>query len=92
MRNARSSAFLCRFSLFVLFVGCGGSDSNETSIAPSANRPPTTTSATITTGEDTPSAAVTPSVTDPDGGDAHTFAIVTQPGRGSASIVNNNII
>jgi len=31
-------------------------------------------------------------VTDPDAGDTHTFAIVTQPVRGSASVVSNRLV
>lgn len=56
------------------------------------NRAPTATSATITANEDTASAATAPTVTDADTGDTHTYAIVTQPSRGSASVVNNRLV
>ena len=58
----------------------------------SPNSAPTATSASITTDEDTTSAGVTPSVTDPDVGDTHTFAIVTQPANGTASVVSNQLV
>jgi uncharacterized protein RhaS with RHS repeats len=56
------------------------------------NRAPTATSATIVTDEDTESVPVTPSVSDPDVGDTHTFAIVTQPQNGTASVTNNQLV
>jgi hypothetical protein len=54
--------------------------------------PPTATSASITTSEDTASAGVTPSVSDPDAGDSFTFSIVTQPDNGTAAVVNNQLV
>ena len=57
-----------------------------------ANDAPTATSAVITTAEDVASAAVIPSVTDPDTGDSHTFVIVTPPLHGTASIVDNQLV
>ncbi len=60
-------------------------------ISTTKNTAPTATSATISTDEDTPSVPVTPDVTDPNQGDTHTFAIVTQPARGSASVVSNQL-
>jgi len=54
--------------------------------------PPTATSASITTSEDTASAGVTPSVSDPDAGDSFTFSIVTQPANGTATVVNNQLV
>src|SRR6266568_3385077 len=53
---------------------------------------PTAASASITTDEDTTSAPVTPSVTDPDAGDTFTFSIVTQPANGAAAVVNNQLV
>lgn len=62
---------------------------NLLSIASSGiNKAPTAASASITTNEDTPSAGVTPSVTDPDDGDTHTFTIESQPQHGNASVSN----
>lgn len=55
------------------------------------NKAPTAVSASITTNEDTPSAGVTPSVTDPDDGDTHTFTIESQPQHGNASVANNQL-
>src|SRR6266705_2252292 len=55
-------------------------------------RAPTAASASITTNEDTTSAPVTPSVTDPDAGDTFTFSIVTQPANGAAAVVNNQLV
>jgi hypothetical protein len=54
--------------------------------------PPTAASASITTDEDTASAPVTPSVTDPDAGDTFTFSIASQPANGSAAVVNNQLV
>ena len=59
---------------------------------PPAGQAPTAASASITTDEDTPSAAVTPSVTDPDAGDSFTFIIVTQPAHGAAAVVSNQLV
>jgi len=56
------------------------------------NSAPTATSASITTAEDTASAPATPSVTDPDAGDTHTFTIVTPPAYGTAAVVNNRLV
>src|SRR6266702_3908648 len=53
---------------------------------------PTAASASIITDEDTTSAPVTPSVTDPDAGDTFTFSIVTQPANGAAAVVNNQLV
>ncbi|WP_298433259.1 Ig-like domain-containing protein, partial [Geobacter sp.] len=53
---------------------------------------PTATSASITTLEDTASAGVTPSVSDPDPGDTHTFTILTNPAHGSATVVANQLV
>ena len=58
---------------------------------PVANAP-TAASASITTNEDTASAPVTPSVTDPDAGDTFTFSIASQPANGSAVVVNNQLV
>jgi Big-like domain-containing protein len=54
--------------------------------------PPTATSASIITNEDTASTPVTPSVSDPDAGDTFTFSIVTQPANGTAAVVNNQLV
>jgi len=56
------------------------------------NHAPTAASASITTNEDTASAPVTPSVTDPDAGDSFTFSIVTQPANGTASVVSGQLV
>src|SRR5882724_324964 len=57
-----------------------------------SGHPPTEASASITTNEDTTSAPVTPSVTDPDAGDTFTFSIVTQSVNGAAAVVNNQLV
>ncbi len=62
-----------------------------TIVAP-PNQAPTSTSATITTNEDTASAGVTPAVVDPNAGDTHTFTIVTQPANGVASVLANQLV
>src|SRR5882672_10338588 len=54
--------------------------------------PPTAASASITTDEDSTSAPVTPSVTDPDAGETFTFSIATQPANGTASVVGNQLV
>jgi len=54
--------------------------------------PPTAASASITTNEDTTSAPVTPSVSDPDAGDTFTFSIIIQPANGTAAVVNNQLV
>src|SRR6266853_3482843 len=56
------------------------------------NDPPSVADLSIFTSEDTASAPVTPAVTDPDVGDTHTFTVVTQPGRGLASVVANQLV
>src|SRR5258705_11418151 len=53
---------------------------------------PTAASASITTNEDTASAPVTPSVTDPDAGDTFTFSIAGQPANGTAAVVGNQLV
>jgi predicted outer membrane repeat protein len=50
------------------------------------NDAPTSTSASITTDEDTPSAGVTPTVLDVDSGESFTFTILTQPSSGAVSV------
>ena len=54
--------------------------------------PPTAASASITTNEDTTSAPVTPSVSDPDAGETFTFSIVSQPANGTAAVLNNQLV
>ena len=71
--------------LMGLIAGCG-SDTVKT------NHAPTAASASITTAADTPSAPVTPQVSDPDNGDRHTFEIVVQPGRGAAAVVDDRLV
>ncbi len=61
-------------------------------IGTAKNAAPTAASATIVTDEDTPSAPVTPTVTDPDLGDTHTFAIVAQPLHGTALVQSNKLV
>ena len=56
------------------------------------NDPPSVADLSIFATEDAASAPVTPAVTDPDVGDTHTFAIVTQPGRGLASVVGDQLV
>ena len=56
------------------------------------NDPPVVADLSIFTSEDSASAPVTPGVTDPDTGDTHTFTIVTQPGRGLATVVGNQLV
>jgi len=56
------------------------------------NDPPSVADLSIFATEDVASAPVTPAVSDPDVGDTHTFAIVTQPGRGLASVVGNQLV
>jgi VCBS repeat-containing protein len=70
----------------------GTAESTVTIVVNPANDPPTITSASITTDEDTPSSGVTPVVTDPDTDDSHTFTIVTGPANGSASVVANQLV
>ena len=53
------------------------------------NRAPLSVQATISTDEDTPSTLVVPQVDDPNAGDTHTFAIITQPAHGTASLESN---
>jgi hypothetical protein len=53
---------------------------------------PTEASASITTNEDTTSAPVTPSVTDPDAGETFTFSIVAQSANGAAAVVSNQLV
>src|SRR5882762_793182 len=56
------------------------------------NDPPSVADLSIFATEDAASAPVTPAVTDPDVGDTHVFTVVTQPGRGLASVVGNQIV
>src|SRR5256885_4734658 len=56
------------------------------------NDPPPVADLSIFATEDAASPPVTPAVTDPDIGDTHTFAIVTQPRRGLASVVGNQLV
>jgi hypothetical protein len=56
------------------------------------NLPPNSTSATIVTTMNQPSAGVIPAVDDPDIQDSHLFSIVTQPAHGSAAVVNNRLV
>lgn len=91
MRKPRSSAFLSLF-LLVLFAGCGGSDPKPTTTSEISSAGPANRPATITTQEDTPSDPFTPQFQGSRGGGSPTFAIVKQPGRGLASIVNNKLI
>lgn len=57
----------------------------------STNRAPTFTSATITAVSATPASAI-PYVNDPDVGDSHIIASVSQPAHGTSSIVNNKLV
>ena len=55
------------------------------------NDPPTSTSASITTGENRTSAGVTPTVVDIDSGESFTFTILTQPSLGTAYVLTNQL-
>lgn len=63
-----------------------------TVIVTDVNAAPVSTAAVITTDEDVVSAPLTPGVSDPDSGDSHTFAILTQPAHGSASVIGNQLV
>src|SRR5882672_1326288 len=80
---------VCLSLVALVAAGCGGSGGGASGPVNSA---PTATSASITTSEDTASAPTAPAVTDPDPGDTHTFAIVTPPAHGTASVVNNRLV
>ena len=69
-----------------LAVACSGGK------AASPDHAPTSASATLATAADTPSAPVTPTVSDPDPGDTFTFSIVTQPGRGLAAVTAGQLV
>ncbi len=84
MYRAKYTLFACKPALFGLFL--------VIALVAAACKPPTATSASITTAEDTPSNPVTPSVTDPDLKDTHTFTIVTQPANGVATVVANQLV
>src|SRR5581483_4654823 len=56
------------------------------------NHAPTAASAAIATNEDTTSAPAVPSVTDPDEEDTYTFAIVSQPANGVATVIDNALV
>ncbi len=80
---------------FSFKVNDGTVDSNISSIAvivTDINDAPSATSARITTAEDITSVGVTPSVSDPDIGDTHTFIIATQPANGTAQVVGNQLV
>jgi len=68
-------------------LACSGGGSKG-----SPDHAPTSASATVTTTADTPSAPVTPTVSDPDPGDTFTFSIVTQPGRGLAAVSAGQLV
>lgn len=55
------------------------------------NRAPTAASASITTYENTQSDGANTQVSDPDAGDTHTIAIVSQPSNGSAQVIANKL-
>ena len=55
------------------------------------NNTPTSTSATITV-EQGQSYSFFPTVNDPDAGDSHFYAIVSQPANGVADVVNNKLV
>lgn len=57
-----------------------------------ANLPPTATSAVLSTVDDTASSPTVPQVSDPNVGDQHLFAIVTQPANGVASVVSGALV
>ena len=90
----RSQLGIVFFIAVLSGCGGGGGESANPPTAPSspANGAPISASATIATAEDTTSAATTPSVTDPDSNDTHTFAVVSQPSNGSATVVGNQLL
>ncbi|TAG49805.1 MAG: hypothetical protein EAZ30_02930 [Betaproteobacteria bacterium] len=57
-----------------------------------ANLAPTSVSATITTNDDTASAPTIPIVVDPNAADQHTFAVLSQPTKGAATVAGNALI
>ena len=83
--------------LFYSVVGVSASGGLSASSATDSGYPnlaPTSTSATLTATATTTSVGVTPTVSDPNAGDAFTFAIVAQPvaGQGIASVVANKLV
>jgi len=56
------------------------------------NAAPTSTSAQITTYQNTASSGVIPIVVDPDVDDSHFFTIISQPANGTAVVSNNRLI
>lgn len=55
------------------------------------NDPPTSTSASIITSQNTTSVGVTPTVSDVDSGETFAFAILTQPSLGTAYVLYNQL-
>lgn len=56
------------------------------------NDAPTLASADLSTDRNTASSPASPTVTDPDEGDAHEIAVVDPPANGQASVVDNQLI
>jgi hypothetical protein len=79
---------------FAFQVNDGSQNSNiatvDITVNP-VNDAPTSTSASITTDEDTPSAGITPTVIDVDSGESFTFSIITQPASGIASVLTGQL-
>lgn len=80
-----------------LVAGCGGGENpSSTSEAPGglagSNQGPTYAWASISTLEDTASTPVAPWVLDPNPADRHSINLVTQPSRGTASVVSGRLV
>jgi hypothetical protein len=79
---------------FTFKANDGSVDSNIATVTITVNPvndPPTSTSATIITAENTASQGVTPTVIDVDSGESFTFSILTQPLQGTAYVLTNQL-
>jgi hypothetical protein len=79
---------------FTFKANDGSVDSNIATVTITVNPvndPPTSTSATIITSENTPSQGVTPTVVDVDSGESFTFSVLTQPAKGTASVAASQL-
>ena len=100
MRTRTGHTTLCKNITFILcfglLTGCGGGGSGDSPVTPTppsaTNNAPTLTSASIGTSKNTASVPAAPSVTDLDVGDSHSFSIVTQPAKGIAAVVGNQLV
>lgn len=80
------------FTLRVTDAGGLSAAAMATVIVNPVNDAPTFASAGILTDEDTASAPVAPNVVDADTGDTFTFTVLSQPGNGSAQIMDNRLV